>query len=150
MTEFDPTCVKRALSWMANAEDDLGVAYENFERERYAWSAYIAAIAAEKSMKAVIYLFHKDPPRMNHHDISSYFKRAATDAPELASARESIGVFSAFDSYLRYPDRFDLSHPADRYREDQAAGALEAAGQILPAARAIINKAAEIINEATS
>ena len=46
---------------------------------------------------------------------------------------------------LRYPDRFDLSHSTDRYREDQAAGALEAAGQILPAARAIINKAAEII-----
>ena len=58
-------CLKKASTWMSNAEEDLGVAYEMFNEERYAWSIFVAATALKKSVKAVIFLFEEEPPHCN-------------------------------------------------------------------------------------
>lgn len=147
MTDFDPLCVKKAVAWVNNASEDLSIAYENFNRESYPWSIFIAATAAEKSLKAVIFLFEKSPTKMHHHDIWNYYNRALVFAPELVSVADAAGVFEVYDSYVRYPEEKNLLAPSTRYGKVEAAEALEAAGQILPAARDIINKASEIIRQ---
>ena len=147
MTEFTPECLKKASAWMSNAEEDLGVAYEMFNEERYAWSIFVAATAVEKSVKAVIFLFEEEPLYMNSHDVIRYFHRAVEFAPELKAVEASIGVFGAYDSFLRYPEDHEFTLPSSRFGQEEAKDTLEAANQILPAARDIINKTSEIIRQ---
>lgn len=147
MKDFDPLCVKKAVAWVNNASEDLSIAYENFSSESYPWSIFIAATAAEKSLKAVIFLYEQSPTKMHHHDIWDYYNRALVFAPELVSVAEAAGVFEVYDSYVRYPEEKNFLAPSTRYGKIEAAETLEAAGQILPAARDIINKASEIIKQ---
>ena len=130
---------------MSNAEEDLGVAYAMFNEERYAWSIFVAATAVEKSVKAVIFLFEEEPLYMNSHDVIRYFHRAVEFAPELKAVEASIGVFGTYDSFLRYPEDYEFTLPSSRFGQEEAKDTLEAANQILPAARDIINKTSEII-----
>ena len=134
---------------MSNAEEDLGVAYAMFNEERYAWSIFVATTAVEKSVKAVIFLFEEEPLYMNSHDVIRYFHRAARFAPELKAVEASIGVFSTYDSFLRYPEDHEFTLPSSRFGQEEAKDILEAANQILPAARDIINMASEIIKKST-
>ena len=134
---------------MSNAEEDLGVAYAMFNEERYAWSIFVAATAVEKSVKAVIFLFEEEPLYMNSHDVIRYFHRAVEFAPELKAVEASIEVFSAYDSFLRYPEDHEFTLPSSRFGQEEAKDTLEAADQILPAARDIINIASEIIKKST-
>jgi len=149
VTEFNPLCLKKASAWMSNAEEDLGVAYAMFNEERYAWSIFVAATAAEKSVKAVIFLFEEEPLYMNSHDAIRYFHRAVEFAPELKAAEASIGVFGTYNSFLRYPEDYEFTLPSSRFGQEEAKDTLEAANQILPSARDIINKASEIIKKST-
>ena len=134
---------------MSNAEEDLGVAYAMFNEERYAWSIFVAATAVEKSVKAVIFLFEEEPLYMNSHDVIRYFHRAVEFAPELKAVEASIGVFSTHDSFLRYPEDHEFTLPSSRFGQEEAKDTLEAANQVLPAARDIINMASEIIKKST-
>ena len=134
---------------MSNAEEDLGVAYAMFNEERYAWSIFVAATAVEKSVKAVIFLFEEEPLYMNSHDVIRYFHRAAEFAPELKAVEASIAVFGTYDSFLRYPEDYEFTLPSSRFGQEEAKDTLEAADQILPAARDIINIASEIIKKST-
>lgn len=149
MTDFDPLCVKKAVAWVNNASEDLSIAYENINRESYPWSIFIAATAAEKSLKAVIFLHEQSPTKMHHHDIWDYYNRALVFAPELVSVAEAAGVFEIYDSYVRYPDEKNFLAPSTRYSRREVAETLEAARQILPAARDIINKVSESIKKST-
>ena len=135
---------------MSNAEEDLGVAYEMFNEERYAWSIFVATTAVEKSVKAVIFLFEEEPPYMNSHDVIRYFHRAVEFAPELKAVEASIGVFGAYDSFLRYPEDHEFTLPSSRFGQKEAKDTLEAANQILPAARGIITRASEVIKKLTN
>lgn len=134
---------------MSNAEEDLGVAYAMFNEERYAWSIFVAATAVEKSVKAVIFLFEEEPLYMNSHDVIRYFHRAVEFAPELKAVEASIGVFGTYDSFLRYPEDHEFILPSSRFGQEETKDILEAANQILPAARDIINKTSELIKELT-
>lgn len=134
---------------MSNAEEDLGVAYAMFNEERYAWSIFVATTAVEKSVKAVIFLFEEEPLYMNSHDVIRYFHRAVEFAPELKAVEASIGVFGTYDSFLRYPEDNEFTLPSSRFGEEEAKDTLEAANQILPSARDIINMASEIIKKST-
>ena len=132
---------------MSNAEEDLGVAYEMFNEERYAWSIFVAATAVEKSVKAVIFLFEEEPLYMNSHDVIRYFHRAVEFAPELKVVEASIGVFGTYDSFLRYPEDHEFTLPSSRFGQEEAKDTLEAADQILPAARDIVNMATKVIKK---
>ena len=134
---------------MSNAEEDLGVAYAMFNEERYAWSIFVAATAVEKSVKAVIFLFEEEPLYMNSHDVIRYFHRAVEFAPELNAVEASIGVFGTYDLFLRYPEDYEFTLPSSRFRQEEVKDTLEAANQILPAARDIINMATEVIKKLT-
>ena len=134
---------------MSNAEEDLGVAYAMFNEERYAWSIFVATTAVEKSVKAVIFLFEEEPLYMNSHDVIRYFHRAVEFAPELKAVEASIGVFGTYDSFLRYPEDHEFTLPSSRFGQEEAKDTLEAANQILPAARDIINIATEVIKKLT-
>ena len=147
MTDFDPLCVKKAVAWVNNASEDLSIAYENFNRESYPWSIFIAATAAEKSLKAVIFLFEKSPTKMHHHDIRDYYNRALAFAPELVSVADAAGVFEVYDSYVRYPEEKNLLAFSTGYGKIEAAEELEEVGQILSATRDIINKTSKIIRQ---
>lgn len=148
-SNFSASCVETAAAWIDDAYFDLGRAYREFEEESYSWAAFMAATAAEKSLKAVIYLFHETPKRMHRHDIPFYFDRAVAEAPELESINHAVSVFETYSSYVRYIDNTDISMPRDRYGKKEASKALEAADQILPAAKSVIDKAAEILRHHT-
>lgn len=147
---FSASCVETASAWIDDAYYDLGRAYREFEDESYAWAAFMAATAAEKSLKAVIYLFHETPDKMHRHDIPFYFDRASAEAPELDSISHAVSVFETYNSYVRYIDNADISMPRDRYGKKEAGRALEAADQILPAAKSVIDKAAEVLRSYTA
>lgn len=132
---------------MSNAEEDLGVAYAMFNEERHAWSIFVAATAVEKSVKAVIFLFEEEPLYMNSHDVIRYFHRAVEFAPELKVVEASIGVFGTYDSFLRYPEDHEFTLPSSRFGQEEAKDTLEAADQILPAARDIVNMATKVIKK---
>ena len=150
MTDFTSDRVNRALAWIGDSEGDLKSAYNSFNSEDYSWAAYIAATAAEKSLKAVIYLFQERPKDMHRHTIREYYNRALAHAPELEDVQTSIGVFDSYDSYLRYMDNVELSPARNRYGKTEANEALDAAEEILPAARAIVSKAEEIFQQYTN
>ena len=84
---------------------------------------------------------------MHRHTIREYYNRALAHAPELEDVQTSIGVFDSYDSYLRYMDNVELSPARNRYGKADAKEALDAAEEILPAARSIINKTAEIFQQ---
>lgn len=151
LTELSEAGIEKGFAWVNNARGDLISANNNYDSGDYAWSAFISFTGAEKSLKAVIFMFEEDPEGMLRRPLRDYYERALSHVPELDRISEAVDVFEEYDSFIRYPlDSDRHSAPAERYHQKDAEEASEAASAIISAATDVVDAVFEIINEAYS
>ncbi len=87
--------------WRGNAEEDIQIARENFANKRYPFAMFLAHLALEKALKALVIRETKAvPPRI--HNLTSLAEKA-----ELSLDQETMTFLSAMDHYQmagRYPE----------------------------------------------
>ncbi len=128
-----------AERWLAEAEADVATAAVLLTSGRYNPCAFYSQQAAEKALKALIYLIDADP--WGHSVLAlvdDLERRGWTVDPELrAAARRLDHHYIA----ARYPDAFPAGTPTDFYDEDLATTAHTDARAVVAYARRQIKEA---------
>ena len=79
--------------WRGNAEEDIQIARENFANRRYSFAMFLAHLALEKALKALVINETKAiPPRI--HNLTSLAEKA-----KLSLDQETLTFLSAMDHY---------------------------------------------------
>lgn len=92
---------KQIAFWRREAEETIQVARENYENKRYPFTMFLAHLALEKTLKALVVRATKAiPPRI--HSLTVLAEKAG-----LSLDQETMTFLSAMDHYQmagRYPD----------------------------------------------
>ncbi len=92
---------KQIAFWRREAEEGIQVARENYENKRYPFAMFLAHLALEKILKALVVRATKAiPPRI--HNLTTLAEKA-----RLSLDQETMTFLSAMDHYQmagRYPD----------------------------------------------
>ena len=128
-----------AERWLAEAEADVATAAVLLAGGRYNPCAFYSQQAAEKALKALIYLINSDPWGHSVLALANDVERRGWEVgSELrAAARRLDHHYIA----ARYPDAFPAGTPTDFYDEDVAATAHTDARAIVAYARRQIEEA---------
>ena len=95
--------VEEAKEWLEFARRDLRRAYNNASLDDYPLAAYLLQQAVEKSLKAVIILYGKVPPRMhNIRALIGVVKKFVEFPEEL----EDAAKLTRYAFEVRYPDDY--------------------------------------------
>ncbi|MFZ1239629.1 MAG: HEPN domain-containing protein [Anaerolineae bacterium] len=113
---------KEALRWLTQASDDLGTAQILFDSQRYGPCAFFCEQAAEKGLKAVLYLAGERPWG---HSVSSLLEQVCV-VLKIDPAGAPLAEAEALDEHYirpRYPDaRTDVEAGYDQETAHDALG----------------------------
>lgn len=118
--------VGRAKDWLKQAERNLKSAEVNLINEIYEEACFEAHQAAEKAIKALLNVFHKE---VRGHSIIYLARTLNIEIPA-----EIYSCMQWLDKHYipsRYPDVYNQGIPADYYNKDDAGKCLECAKKIV-------------------
>ena len=111
--------------WFRQAEEDLETARMLFQGKRYYAASYFAQQAAEKALKAFLFIHQGKPPR-RIHDLRELGGQAEVPTDWLTSLTELSGVYLV----SRCPDLTPGSLPVDAINYEESRGHLDLAERV--------------------
>src|SRR5690242_1085239 len=115
-----------AQRWLRQAEHDLRIARGHHERADYSDACFMAAQAAQKTLKA--FLMQQGQRSVPLHSVAQLAERCAQFAPDSAAHVTAGRILDQYYIPTRYPDA--LAPPAvpfESYTQEQGAQAVAAA-----------------------
>ena len=145
---MEPSREQTAQLILLGAKRDLEIAWHNFEGAYFEATCFYAFLAAEKSIKSLLFLSGSYPPDrpIKQHDLVLLFREARGQYSELSSIENEIAVFRIYDEHTRYLDEAEGTSPWESYTEADAAEAMPAAQRIYESAHKIVNATEAIIS----
>lgn len=127
-----------AARWLAQGQDDVQFARWLLSENRgFDKGCFIAQQAAEKALKAVLYL--GGARSILGHSVAELLKRAATRHPALAGYRADAMQLDRFYIPTRYPNGLPAGTPFENYTREDLEKAVVMAEGIVAAAAAIVS-----------
>ena len=126
-----------AERWLRQAESDLAFA-ELGAREGFpAQACFTSQQAAEKALKAVLYL--AGARFVPGHSLVELLERARVDAESLLELRDSARQLDQYYIPTRYPNGLPGGVPAEVFSDEQAEDAVNRARAFIAAARILLS-----------
>ena len=126
-----------AERWLRQAESDLAFA-ELGTREGFpAQACFTSQQAAEKALKAVLYL--RGERFVPGHSLVDLLERAAAGAQTLLHLRDSARQLDQYYIPTRYPNGLPGGIPAEVFSDVQAEDAVDRARSFIEAARTLLS-----------
>ena len=146
--EYEPANRKEAKRWMRQAEDDLDATSCQFQSAHYSLACFHCQQAVEKALKAL--LFAKGRIRKSQlkddseaHDLMSLAYRLSGLDPHLRAIPEMVVCLQRYYFDTRYPQYHkgfsQTSIPAEMFTQEDAAGAISKATEILLLLRQVLD-----------
>lgn len=103
---MEPSKEQTAQLVLLGAKRDLEIAWHNFEGAYFEATCFYAFLAAEKSIKSLLFLSGSYPPGrpIKQHDLVLLFREARRQYSELSSIEGEVAVFRIYDEHTRYLD----------------------------------------------
>ncbi|MFO8017799.1 MAG: HEPN domain-containing protein [Promethearchaeia archaeon] len=118
----------RSEDWLKQARSNLDAANHLMKAEDFSWSCFLAQQTAEKAIKAIGE--HEKIVLWGHDlvDLLDELKKKIDVPKEILNKCKILNLY-----YIstRYPDAFTSGAPSEKFSEEQAQGAITAAGEIL-------------------
>lgn len=128
-----------AERWLTSAEEDLAWARQAHASGFHAPACFHSQQAAEKAVKAVHYA--RGARSILGHSVMSLVSALNPRVEALDRLDEDAARLDLFYIPTRYPNGLAGGTPGTAFKPGQAAEALEAAGRIVDAARAVVEGA---------
>lgn len=130
------------------AKRNLENAQHDFDGEFYESACLFAHLAAEKSLKALLFQSGEFPPTkpIKEHDIEKLYKSAKGHFPALEQISEDVLAFEDYDEQVRYMNEEEGTSPWETYTKTDAEIAIPAAERIFEAAYRIVYTVESILN----
>jgi HEPN domain-containing protein len=127
-----------AARWLAQAQDDVQFARWLLSEGRgFDKGCFIAQQAAEKALKAVLYL--EGARSILGHSVADLLKRAATKHSTLTRFRGDAMQLDRFYIPTRYPNGLPAGTPFENYAREDLEKAVVMAEGVVSAAAAIVS-----------
>ena len=127
-----------AERWLRQAESDLAFAALGAREGFPAQACFTSQQAAEKALKAVLYL--SGARFVPGHSVLELLDRAAADTGALRRLRDSARQLDQYYIPTRYPNGLPGSIPAEVFTDSQAEDAVGRARAFIEAARALLSR----------
>ena len=133
---------------LQGAKRNLENAQHDFDGEFYESACLFAHLAAEKSLKALLFQSGEFQPTkpIREHDIEKLYKSAREYFPSLEEIAEDVLVFEDYDEQVRYMNEEEGTSPWETYTKTDAEIAIPAAERIFEAAHRIVYAVESILN----
>ncbi|MCL7383987.1 MAG: HEPN domain-containing protein [Thaumarchaeota archaeon] len=128
---------EEAKRWAAQSLRDLKAAEDSFRFKNYEWSCFQSQQAAEKAVKALLYVYGRSSWGHSITELLDYVRDLERVDEELYIAGRELDRH-----YIpsRYPNAFDSGYPGMYYDEVTAMKALESARRIINWVRECLKK----------
>ena len=128
---------RNAQRWIREAENTLRQAEQVCATDAYNLACFLAEQAAQKSLKAVLYL---DGARwIPLHSVAELTKEISKKRPEFSSLLAAGGKLDQYYLSTRYPDAVaEPAIPSEIFTEDQARDAVGLARNIFETSKSLI------------
>ncbi len=129
---------EEAKRWAAQSLRDLKAAEDSFRFKNYEWSCFQSQQAAEKAVKALLYVYGRSSWGHSITELLDYVRDLERVDEELYIAGRELDRH-----YIpsRYPNAFESGYPGMYYDEATAMKALESARRIINWVRECLEKA---------
>ncbi len=129
---------EEARRWAAQSLRDLKAAEDSFMSKNYEWSCFQAQQAAEKAVKALLYLHGMSSWGHSVTELLGYVRGVERVGEDLYVAGRELDRH-----YIpsRYPNAFESGYPGMYYDESTAMRALESGKKIIDWVRECLKKA---------
>lgn len=140
----DETVRKTFLGAKRNLEN----AQHDFDGEFYESACLFAHLAAEKSLKALLFQSGEFQPTkpIKEHDIEKLYKSAIEHFPSLEQIAEDVLVFEDYDEQVRYMNEQEGTSPWETYTATDAEIAIPAAERIYESSYRIVYAVESILD----
>jgi HEPN domain-containing protein len=118
--------------WMRQAERDLEAAGANAKGGFFEWACFLSQQAAEKALKAFLYL--QGERAVVGHSVQILIKRAAAYAPDLADLHPAKRLDEVYIP-SRYPNGLEDSTPGEFYSREDAESCTALAARVIARVR---------------
>ncbi len=125
---------KEYRRWLKQAELDLDDARFNAEGGRYSLACFLSQQAAEKALKAYLYL--KGNQLVWGHSVAELADDASATDTSFAALKEKGSFLDRFYIPTRYPNGLPGGIPSESFNERDAEEAMQAAKAIIAAVAA--------------
>jgi HEPN domain-containing protein len=128
---------ENSLRWLRQAEYDLRQAEQLFESGSYSYASFFAEQAAQKALKA--FLFLKGKRIITVHSVGELAKEAASYEQKFSPLIEDAKRLDKHYLASRYPDALpEPAIPAESYVRTEAEQAIEIARKVFDVSQASI------------
>lgn len=124
-----PDPAREYRRWLAQAESDLDDARYNMAGGRNSLACFLSQQAAEKAVKAYLYLRGKE--LVWGHSVAELIDDAAALDPSFTELKEKGGFLDRFYLITRYPNGLPGGIPAESFSRRDAEEAIGAASGII-------------------
>jgi HEPN domain-containing protein len=114
--------------WLRQAERDLAAARSNTENGFHEWACFLSQQAAEKALKAFLYL--QGERAVIGHAIAVLVRRAAEHVPALTALHPAKRLDEVYIP-SRYPNGLEDTVPGDFYTKEDAAACVDLAAHVI-------------------
>ena len=130
------------------AKRNLENAKHDFDGEFYESACLFAHLAAEKSLKALLFQSGEYSPMrpIKEHDIEKLYKSAKGYFPSLEQIADDVLVFEDYDEQVRYMNEEEGTSPWETYTKTDAEIAVPAAERIFEASYRIVYAVESILD----
>lgn len=123
-----------ARTWWEQAEADLEAACDSAEAGHHEWSCFQAQQAAEKALKALLYL--EGRTAVVTHSLRRLARECVASDPSLAELEEPARLLDPYYIQTRYPNGLDEeTAPARYYDAEDSRRCIQSARSILERVR---------------
>lgn len=130
---------EEARRWAAQSLRDLKAAEDSFKSKNYEWSCFQTQQAAEKAIKALLYIHGRSSWGNSITELLDYVREVehSVDEQLYVAGRELDRHYIP----SRYPNAFESGYPSMYYDESVAMRALESGKRIISWVRECLKKA---------